>query len=171
MHNAHVRLYQCLERHNEDLKEVRKTAEAWGRVKSQLDGKRQIRGEAALEAMQAKLAPAPPPRVVPAPLSAPAQTTEAPAPVMTGASGEWTPITSLTRAPGYRWPLYQFIKAAHIAGKPCPKPRDFLVWLKAYPEPELEAMSDGLKYNDGVGNPKEADLKAIQQAIKGLLQK
>jgi len=31
-------------------------------------------------------------------------------------------------------------------------------------------MTDGVKYSDGVGNTKEADLKAIQQSIKGLLQ-
>ena len=100
----------------------------------------------------------------------PHHATAPPAPVVAGASGEWTPITSLARAPGYRWPLYQFIKAAHIAGKPCPKAREFLEWLKTNPDPELQVMPDGLKYNNGAGKRKEAGLKAIQQVIKGLLQ-
>jgi hypothetical protein len=30
-------------------------------------------------------------------------------------------------------------------------------------------MPDGLKYNDGLGNPKEANLRAIQAAIAGLV--
>lgn len=83
----------------------------------------------------------------------------------------WSLIDSLTRSPGYRWPLYQVLKAAHDAGKPCPKAREVLAAWKLNKPPELEVMTDGVKYSDGVGNPKEADLKAIQQAIKGLLKK
>jgi hypothetical protein len=110
----------------------------------------------------------------------PEQKPATPAPVVAvGASDDvkptsnapaWRLIPSLARAPGYRWPLYQFLHAAYIAGQPCPKARDFLEWLKSNPDPELQVMPDGLKY-DGAGNPKEADLKAIQQAIKGMLQK
>ena len=39
------------------------------------------------------------------------------------AGQEWSPKASLERAPGYRWPLYQVLKAAYIAGQPCPKAR------------------------------------------------
>lgn len=82
----------------------------------------------------------------------------------------WSLKTSLKRAPGYRWPLYQILKAAHTAGQPCPKARDVLdAWAKAR-QFDVQVMSDGVKYNDSLGNPKEANLKAIQQAIKGLLQ-
>jgi hypothetical protein len=38
----------------------------------------------------------------------------------------WSLKTSIARAPGYRWPLYQILKAAHIAGQPCPKARNVL---------------------------------------------
>ena len=80
----------------------------------------------------------------------------------------WSLKTSLERAPGYRWPLYQVLKAAHVAGQPCPKARDVLEIWKQKPPPDVEVMTDGVKYNDGLGKPKEANLKAIQQAIKNL---
>ncbi len=83
----------------------------------------------------------------------------------------WSLINTLVRAPGYRWPLYRFLKDAHAAGKPCPKAREVLEGWKSNTPPELEVMTDGVKYSDAVGNTKEADLKAIQQAIKGLLKK
>lgn len=81
----------------------------------------------------------------------------------------WSLKTSIQRAPGYRWPLYQTLKAAHIAGLPCPKARDVLDTWTLKPPPDLQVMPDGVKYNDQLGNPKEADLKAIGQAIKYLL--
>ena len=114
------------------------------------------------------------------PQAAPAQTTTKPAPVVAvSASGgvkpaavpTWSLKTSMQRAPGYRWPLYQFLKAAQAAGMSCPKARDVLEGWKLNTPPELQVMTDGVKYSDGVGNTKEANLKAIQQAIKGLLQK
>lgn len=106
-----------------------------------------------------------------------AKSQETPAPVGVDGDGlaplatapAWSLISSLSRAPGYRWPLYQFLKAAHAAGEPCPKARDVLEGWKLNTPPELEVMTDGVKFNDGLGNPKEADLKAIQQAIKNLL--
>ena len=82
----------------------------------------------------------------------------------------WRPKSSIERAPGYRWPLYQVLRDAHTAGKPCPKAREVLDIWREKPPPEVQVMSDGVKYNDGLGNPKEADLKAIQQAIKNLLE-
>ena len=105
-----------------------------------------------------------------------ATATQAPPVVAVGALVEtdktgpgWNLKTSIKRAPGYRWPLYLFLKAAHIAGQPCPKPRDVLEAWTLKPPPDVQAMPDGVKYNDGLGNSKEADLKAIQQAIKNLL--
>lgn len=81
----------------------------------------------------------------------------------------WSLKTSTQRYPGYRWPLYKALQAAHIAGLPCPKAREVLdTWL-LNPPPDLQVMPDGVKYNDQRGNPKEANLKAIQQAIKNLL--
>ena len=111
---------------------------------------------------------------------APAQTAATPAPVLAvGASGgvmpaaapTWSLKTSIQRAPGYRWPLYQTLKAAYIAGLPCPKARDVLDTWTLKPPPDLQVMPDGVKYNDHLGNQKEANLKAIGQAIKYLLNK
>lgn len=79
-------------------------------------------------------------------------------------------LKTIERAPGYRWPLYQVLQDAHKAGKPCPKARDVLEVWRLDPPAELEVMSDGVKYNNGVGKQKEANLKAIQQAIKGLVK-
>lgn len=111
--------------------------------------------------------------------TAPEQSAAIPAPVATASDGPaiqmgapaWSLITSLQRAPGYRWPLYQALREAHTAGKPCPKAREVLEIWKQNTPPELEVMTDGVKYSDSRGNTKEADLKAIQQAIKGLLKK
>ena len=82
----------------------------------------------------------------------------------------WSLKTSIERAPGYRWPLYQVLKAAHLAGQPCPNARDVLHSWTLKPPPDVQVMPDGVKYNDGLGNLKEANLKAIQQAIKNLLK-
>lgn len=81
---------------------------------------------------------------------------------------EWQPKDSLQRAPGYRWPLYQLLLAAHRAGEPCPNPRQVLEAWTLKPHPDLQIMSDSLKYSDGKGNTREANLKAIGQAIKNL---
>ena len=104
----------------------------------------------------------------PAATSAPVLVTASDAPAKPSALA-WSLKTSIQRAPGYRWPLYQTLKDAHIAGLPCPKPRDVLDTWTLKPPPDLQVMPDGVKYNDQLGNPKEADLKAIGQAIKGLL--
>jgi hypothetical protein len=96
--------------------------------------------------------------------------TGTPTPELTPAPAiNWRPKPSIERAPGYRWPLYQYLKRAHTAGTAKPKARDFLDDLSNHPHPDLEAMPDGLKYNDGLGNPKEANLRAIQAAIAGLV--
>jgi hypothetical protein len=111
----------------------------------------------------------PAPELAPATPGAVVASGDRPAPL--AAAPAWSPITVLMRAPGYRWPLYQLLKEAHINGRPCPKAREVLEIWKLNTPPELEVMTDGVKYSDAVGNTKEADLKAIQQAIKGLLKK
>jgi hypothetical protein len=83
----------------------------------------------------------------------------------------WRLKTSTKRFPGYRQALYVFLKNEHAAGKAIPKARDVLnAWKTASPR-EIQVMTDGVKYNDGKGNLKEADLKAIQQAILRLVDK
>jgi hypothetical protein len=81
----------------------------------------------------------------------------------------WKLKTTVQRYSGYRLPLYRFLKAEFAQGKPCPKARDVLEeWGRNCPI-DIQVMPDGLKYNNAKGESKEADLKAIQQAIKNLL--
>ena len=118
-----------------------------------------------------------PPELVALAETEPQATTASPAPAVVAASDAparpaalaWSLKTSIKRAPGYRWPLYQTLKTAHIAGLPCPTAREVLDTWKLKPLPDLQVMPDGVKYNNRLGNPKEADLKAIGQAIKNLL--
>jgi hypothetical protein len=101
------------------------------------------------------------------------QTTATPAPAAGPAIAvpSWSPITSLQRASGYRWPLYQFLKAAHAAGKPIPKARDVLDKWRENPPPDVATVTDnGLKYYDAKGNTKPADLEAIRKAIDRMIQ-
>lgn len=82
----------------------------------------------------------------------------------------WRPKTSIKSASGYRSALIQVLRAAYLAGQPLPTARDVLdAWTKN-PHTDVKVMSDGVKYNNSLGHPKEANLKAIQQAIKNLLQ-
>jgi len=85
----------------------------------------------------------------------------------------WSLVTSLARTPGYRWPLYRYLQAAHVAGKPCPKAQDVLDAWKLKPPAGLRVIEisgrDELEYTLDHGGLKTADLKAIQSAIKGLL--
>jgi hypothetical protein len=75
------------------------------------------------------------------------------------------------RFPGYRKPLYDYLKKQHTAGKPCPTAREVLdAWKENLPSEVPEVVSDGLKYFDSKGNTKAADLKSIQQAIRVLIQ-
>lgn len=110
-----------------------------------------------------------------------AQTAATPAPLVV-AGDEPTPLniapawslkTSLERTPGYRWPLYQFLKAAHAAGKLPPKAQDVLDAWKSNPPPGLSVIqagrSDVLEYQLNHGAKKCAELKAIQSAIAGLI--
>ena len=111
-----------------------------------------------------------------------AQALEAPAPVMTAsdspalttAAPAWNLINPPNRTPGYRWPLYHFLKAAHVAGKPCPKAQDVLNdWKLNPPHGGLHVIPSGrrdaLEYKLDHGGVKNADLKAIQASINGLI--
>jgi hypothetical protein len=98
---------------------------------------------------------------------APAKTQVADEPTLIGTTA-WTLIRP-QRFPGYRKPLYDLLKAASIAGSPCPKAHDVLdTWKLAKPHEIFQIMSSGVKYYDNKGALKVADLKAIQQTIKGL---
>jgi len=100
--------------------------------------------------------------------AAPEQSPATPAPVVAvGASGgmNWT-LNKPERFQGYGKPLYDLLKAAHIAGQPCPKARDVLdAWKLKHPPEVFEVTNEGLKYYDAKGNPKPADLEAIRKRI------
>lgn len=86
------------------------------------------------------------------------------------ANGPGWVLVKPDRYPGYRKPLYDFLKAAHSAGESCPKARDVLDAWKNQPPPDVsEVMTDGMKYYDSKGDTKPVGLKAIQQSINGLV--
>ena len=86
-----------------------------------------------------------------------------------GQSRAWS-LKRVIRFPGYRKPLLDFLKIAHGADKPCPTARDVLdAWAEKKPLGVVRVMSDSIEYTDAIGNPQTADLKAIQQSIRGLL--
>lgn len=97
-----------------------------------------------------------------------AQVPLAPPVVTVGASnGTGWAMVRPKRYPGYRKPLYDLMKAALIAGQPCPNARDVLDAWKLNPPLEVfEVTNDGLKYYDANGNAKSADLAAIRRAIE-----
>lgn len=77
----------------------------------------------------------------------------------------WQPIKP-RRYQGYTRPLYDLLKTAHVMGLPCLKPRDVLDAFRSKQPPEVnEVMLDELKYYDGNGNIKCANIKAMRQAI------
>ena len=105
----------------------------------------------------------------------PQAATPSPAPVgMTASDGTAKPAWSLKRPerfPGYRKPLYDFLKAAHAAGQPKPGARDVLDKWKENPPPDVATVTDnGLKYYDAKGNTKPADLDAIRKAIDRIIR-
>lgn len=78
------------------------------------------------------------------------------------------------RLPGYRWPLYQFLKAAHDGGMACPTASDVLAAWAANPPPGMLVELSGehrdeLQYKTAEGVRKWAKRKQIQGAINGLL--
>ena len=98
---------------------------------------------------------------------APVETVE-PAPLATAPA--WS-LKKPIRFQGYGKPLYDFLKAAHAAGKPCPKGRDLLdAWKTKRPLDVVEVTDNGLKYYDAKGSTKPADLEAIRKAIGRMTQ-
>ena len=87
----------------------------------------------------------------------------------------WSLITSLMKTPGYRWPLYQFLTKAHVAGESCPKAVHVLEAWEKSPPPGIRVIRDGrrveLEYELETGHKKTTTLKQIQAAITGLLAK
>lgn len=78
----------------------------------------------------------------------------------------WT-LTTPKRFQGYGKPLFDYLKGAHSAGKPCPTARNVLDdWKLNRPADVAEVSNDGLKYYDASGNTKPADLAAIRKAIE-----
>ena len=75
------------------------------------------------------------------------------------------------RLPGYRDPLYAFLKKRNSEDQPVPRARDVLdEWRRDLPEGYIvEVLSDSIKYYDAEGKVKTATLKAIKQAITGLV--
>jgi|GEM_PF-6340740 len=94
-----------------------------------------------------------------------------PEPVKAASDGPVWHLTEPKRYQGYGKPLYDLLKAAHIARQPCPKARDVLdAWKKNPPFGVTEVMVDGIKYYDANGNTKTADLGAIRAAINRMTQ-
>ena len=93
----------------------------------------------------------------PAPLTAPA----------------WSLIPTPARLPGYRWPLYQFLKEEHTANKPCPKAQYVLDAWKSKPPHGLKVVQvsrhNELEYEIQTGTTKRATAKQIQSVINDLL--
>jgi hypothetical protein len=85
-------------------------------------------------------------------------------------NGRVVPSWSLNmpkRFQGYGKPLYDHLKAAHLAGKTRPTARNVLDdWKLNRPHEVAEIANDGFKYYDPSGNTKPADLAAIRKAIE-----
>jgi hypothetical protein len=82
----------------------------------------------------------------------------------------WKLKTTVSRYSGYRLSLHKFLKSEHAQGKPCPKARDVLdEWARKKPAEIHQVTNNTVKYYDANGSVKEASLRAIQQAIKNLL--
>lgn len=75
------------------------------------------------------------------------------------------------RFQGYGNPLFKLLTAAHVAGKSIPTARDVIdAWAVQKPPEVIESSGDGIKYYDAKGNTKPADLDAIRQAIKRMIE-
>ena len=85
----------------------------------------------------------------------------------------WSLKPSIQRTPGYRWPLYEFLRTAHTAGQFCPKAQHVLDAWKLAPPCGLSVIQlptrDELEYELETGKKKRANVKGIQAVIKDLL--
>ena len=83
----------------------------------------------------------------------------------------WTLIRP-RRIQGYAWPLYEFLKAAYAAGKPCPTARDALeAWRIKLPQEVLMVLPGSMDYYNAKGGTKTANLEAIGKAIGRMTEK
>jgi hypothetical protein len=73
------------------------------------------------------------------------------------------------RYPGYRKALYDFLKTALIVGQSCPKAQDVVDAWKISPPLGIRVITHGIEYQLDTNQSKQADLKAIQSAIKNLM--
>ena len=88
-----------------------------------------------------------------------------------GAVPGWD-LNRLERFPGYRRPLFNYLKIEHVAGKKCPTARDVLdAWTQTKPLGIARVLADGIDYLDANGEEHPAPLRAIQQAINGMVTK
>lgn len=71
--------------------------------------------------------------------------------------------------PGYRKALYDFLKAAFLAGQVCPKAQDVVDAWKESPPIGIKVIAHGIEYRLDTNQPKRTNLKAIQSAIKNLM--
>lgn len=115
-----------------------------------------------------KTAQAKPMDLTPTPAPAPA-IGEPPAPPVVAASASdgasWA-VVKPQRLQGYGRPLYDFLKAAHAAGRPIPKARDVLeAWREKAPPEVAKVLADSLDHYNAKGDTKAADLEAIRKAI------
>lgn len=63
-------------------------------------------------------------------------------------------------------PLYNFLKAAHLAGRTRPTAREVLeAWREKTPPEVAKVMAASFDYYDAKGDTKAADLNAIRKAI------
>jgi len=73
------------------------------------------------------------------------------------------------RFPGYRKPLYDFLKAANIAGQERPTAYDVLdKWRRNPPTGILEVIDNELKFENSKGEPDTATLAAVKKSIDRL---
>lgn len=83
--------------------------------------------------------------------------------------GIWS-VRKPKRNRGYTAPLYQFLKDAQEAGKPVPTPHDVCqAWRKNKPPQICVVNADGFDYYLIDKTTKTANIKAIREAIRGLV--
>lgn len=81
----------------------------------------------------------------------------------------WT-LRKPERFHGYTEPLFEALRAAHVAGEPRPTAREILrLWAAKLPWEVMEATPEGVKYQADNGGVKFADIPAIGKSIKRMV--
>lgn len=79
---------------------------------------------------------------------------------------EWK-LREPKRYQGYARALFLVLKAAHSAGKSCPRPRDVLdSFVKNKPSEVIVVNHDGFAHYDAYGNSKDVSLESLAEAIR-----